>query len=177
MLLTPSWRGLMARNCGGQHQRRPGLSLMGLAAFTILIRSLSLKPTDWPLHLREPPLLRHDSPLTNIWPRGSGHTLPPGDLGQSAAHTGGGFCSKVGLQFTYSSRFQPHRLLVLFLFLPHDFFLNLSVWSPVSPFSLCQSPLFIWPSWPSALLLFLSRNWRWRAGGRRRRRNGRRCRP
>lgn len=43
----------MARNCGGQHQRRPGLSLMGLAAFTILIRRLSLKSTDWPLHLRE----------------------------------------------------------------------------------------------------------------------------
>lgn len=145
MLLTPSWRGLMARNCGGQHQRRPGLSLMGLAAFTILIRSLSLKPTDWPLHLREPPLLRHDSPLTNIWPRGSGHTPPPGDLGQSAAHTGGGgFCSKVGLQFTYSSRFQPHRLLVLFVFLPHDFFFkSLSLKPCLSCFSLSVTAVYL----------------------------------
>lgn len=75
MVLTQSWWGLMARNCGGQHQRRPGLSLMGLAANTILIRSLSLKLTDWPLYLHEPSscgtarLIRG-----NIWPRGPSHT-------------------------------------------------------------------------------------------------------
>lgn len=71
MLLIPSWRGLMARNCGGQHQRRPGLSLMGLGAFTILIRSLSLKSTDWPLHLREP-----DSCGTTRLSPASGHVGP-----------------------------------------------------------------------------------------------------
>lgn len=71
MLLIPSWRGLMARNCGGQHQRRPGLSLMGLAAFTILIRSLSLKSTDWPLHLRAP----DSCGMTHLSPA-SGHVGP-----------------------------------------------------------------------------------------------------
>lgn len=63
------------RNCGGQHQRRPGLSLMGLAACTILISSLSLKQTDWPLYLHEPSSggMAHLKPA-NIWPRGPSHT-------------------------------------------------------------------------------------------------------
>lgn len=75
MVLTQSWWGLMARNCGGQHQRRPRLSLMGLAASTILIRSLSLKPTDWPLYLHEPSSCG-TARLTpaNIWPHGPSPT-------------------------------------------------------------------------------------------------------
>lgn len=171
MLLIPSWRGLMARNCGGQHQRRPGLSLMGLAAFTILIRSLSLKSTDWPLHLHEPDSCGTPPPLARIWPRGSSHTAPPGDLGQSTVHTGG-FCSQVCSLHIHLS-FSPTGCFFFFYF--SLTFFHLSVWSPVSSVSLCQSPLFIWPSRPSALLLLLSRNWRWRGGGRRRRRrNGRR---
>lgn len=65
----------MARNRGGQHQRRPGLSLMGLAAGTILIRSLSLKPADWPLYLHEPSSCTMARPTpANIWPRGPSHT-------------------------------------------------------------------------------------------------------
>lgn len=65
----------MARNCGGQHQRRPRLSLMGLAASTILIRSLSLKLTDWPLYLHEPSSCSTAGPTSaNIWPRGPSHT-------------------------------------------------------------------------------------------------------
>lgn len=61
----------MARNRGGQHQRRPRLSLMGLAASTILIRSLSLKLTDWPLYLHEPSSCCMARPTpANIWPCG-----------------------------------------------------------------------------------------------------------
>lgn len=54
MLLAQSWWGLVVRNCGGQLQRRPGLSLMGLAACTTLISSLSLKQTDWPCTCMSP---------------------------------------------------------------------------------------------------------------------------
>lgn len=63
------------RNCGGQLQRRPGLSLMGLAACTTLISSLSLKQTDWPLYLREPSSggTAHLEPA-NIWLHGPSHT-------------------------------------------------------------------------------------------------------
>lgn len=65
----------MAGNRGGQHQRRPRLSLMGLAASTILIRSLSLKPTDWPLYLHETGScsMCRCAPA-NIWPCGPSHT-------------------------------------------------------------------------------------------------------
>lgn len=64
----------MARNRGGQHQRRPRLSLMGLAASTILIRSLSLKLTDWPLYLHEPSSYSMAWPTAaNIWPREPSH--------------------------------------------------------------------------------------------------------
>lgn len=64
----------MGRNRGGQHQRRPRLSLMGLAASTILIRSLSLKLTDWPLYLHE--LISYSMAwptAANIWPREPSH--------------------------------------------------------------------------------------------------------
>lgn len=63
------------RNCGGQLQRRPGLSLMGLAACTTLISSLSLKQTDWPLYLHEPSSggTAHLEPA-NIWLHGPSHT-------------------------------------------------------------------------------------------------------
>lgn len=65
----------MARNCGGQHQRRPRLSLMGLAASTILIRSLSLKPTHWPLYLQETSSCGTARPApANIRPCGHSHT-------------------------------------------------------------------------------------------------------
>lgn len=73
MVLTQSWRGLMARNRGGQHQRRPRLSLMGLAASTILIRNLSLKHIDWPLYLHEPISYKTRPTLANIRPRGPSH--------------------------------------------------------------------------------------------------------
>lgn len=171
MLLILSWRGLMARNCGGQHQRRPGLSLMGLAAFTILIRSLSLKSTDWPLHLREP----DSCGMTRLSPA-SGHVGPvirhhqvtlANQQPKQGASAVKSVCSlHIHLCFSPTGCF-------FFLYFSLTFF-NLSVWSPASTVSLCQSPLFIWPSWPSALLLLLSRNWRWRGGGRRRR-NGRWC--
>lgn len=145
MLLIPSWRGLMARNCGGQHQRRPGLSLMGLGAFTILIRRLSLKSTDWPLHLREP----DSCGTTRLSPAsghvGPGHTAPPGDLGQSAAHTGG-FCGKVCCLHIHLSLIPTGCFFFLYFSLT---FFNLSVWSPASSVSLRQSLLFIWPPWPS----------------------------
>lgn len=75
MVLTQSWWGLMARNCGGQHQRRPRLSLMGLAASTILIRSLSLKPTHWPPYLHETGSGGTARPApASIWPCGHSHT-------------------------------------------------------------------------------------------------------
>lgn len=161
----------MARNCGGQHQRRPGLSLMGLAAFTILIRSLSLKSTDWPLHMREPdscdmtrlsPATGHVGPV--IWHHQVTLANQQPKQGASAVES---VCSlHIHLCFSPTGCF-------FFLYFSLTFF-NLSVWSPASSVSLCQSPLFIWPSWPSAFLLLLSRNWRWRGGGRRRR-NGRRC--
>lgn len=63
------------RNCGGQLQRRPGLSLMGLAACTTLISCLSLKQTDWPLYLHEPSSggTAHLEPA-NIWLHGPSHT-------------------------------------------------------------------------------------------------------
>lgn len=175
MLLTPSWRGLMARNCGGQHQRRPGLSLMGLAALTILIRSLSLKSTDWPLHLREP----RSCGMTRPSPT-SGHVGPvirrhQVTLANQQPIRGGASAVKSVCSLHIHVAFSPTGCLFFLYFSLMIFFLNLSVWSPASSVSLCQSPLFIWPSWPSALLLFLSRNWRWRAGGRRRR-SGRRCR-
>lgn len=65
----------MARNCGGQHQRRPRLSLMGLAASTILIRSLSLKPTHWPPYLHETGSGGTARPApASIWPCGHSHT-------------------------------------------------------------------------------------------------------
>ncbi len=65
----------MARNCGGQHQRRPRLSLMGLAVSTTLIRSLSLKSIDGPLYLHEPSSCGTAQLMpANIWPRGSGFT-------------------------------------------------------------------------------------------------------
>lgn len=172
MILIPSWWGLMARNCGGQHQRRPGLSLMDLAAFTILISSLSLKSTDWPLHLREP-----DSCSTTRLSPASGHMGPvirhhqvtlANQQSVQGASAGKSVCSlHIHLGFRPTGCF-------FFLYFSLTFF-NLSVWSPASSISLCQSPLFIWPSWPSAHLLLLSRNWRWRGGERRRRRNGRRC--
>lgn len=69
MVLTQSWCGLMVRNRRGQHQRRPRLSLMGPAASSVLIRSLSLKSTHWPLYLHELSScsMAPDIP-TNIWP-------------------------------------------------------------------------------------------------------------
>lgn len=171
MLLIPSWRGLLVRNCGGQHQRRPGLSLMGLAAFTILIRSLSLKSTDWPLHLRA----SDSCGMTRISPA-SGHvgpviwhhrvTLANQQPVQGASAAESVCCLHIHLSFSPTGCF-----FFLYFCLP---FFNLSVWSRAS-ISLRQSLLFIWPSWPSALLLLLSRNWRRRVGGRRRRRNGRWC--
>lgn len=124
------------RNCGGQHQRRPGLSLMGLAACTVLIRSLSLKSTDWPLYLHEPSTCgtARFTPA-NIWPCGPSHTALVTLANQQPMQ--GGSRSKASTLFTYSSQPQPHGLLFflhfssfLFLFLslnPHPFlFLPLS---------------------------------------------------
>lgn len=65
----------MVRNRGGQHQRRPRLSLMGFVVSTILIRSLSLRLTDWPLYLREPSPCSLARPTpAGAWPRGPSHT-------------------------------------------------------------------------------------------------------
>ena len=151
MVLTQSWWGLMARNRGGQHQRRPRLSLMGLAATTILIRSLSLKPTDWPLYLHEPSSCStrsaHTSQHLAVWAK----SYNTGDLGQSVAHAGGS-CSKAGPLFTYSFQPQPHGL-PLFLHYSVFFFFIFSVWINTFSVFLLLSLLFIWPSWPPTLLL------------------------
>ena len=140
----------MARNRGGQHQRRPGLSLMGLAASTILIRSLSLKPTDWPQYLQEPRSCSTARPTpANIWPRGPviqyrwpwPNSSPCTGLPQQSRSTVYIFIQP-----------QPHGLLLFFASLCLSFFI-FSVWIATFSVSLLSSLLFIWPSWPPTLLL------------------------
>lgn len=152
MVLTQSWWGLMARNCGGQHQRRPRLSLMGLAASTILIRSLSLKPTDWPLYLHEPSSCG-TARLTpaNIWLHGPSHsaqvTLANQQPMQGAPAAKLVHCLHIHLSLNPMGCFS-FCISPAFLFFP--FF---SVWIPTFSLPLLPSPLFIWPSRPPALLL------------------------
>lgn len=140
----------MVRNCGGQHQRRPGLSLMGLAACTILISSLSLKQTDWPLYLREPSSggMAHLKPA-NIWPRGPSHTalvtLANQRPMQGVPAVRPVHCLHIHLSLNpmgFSS----------FCVSP-GFFFPLSVWISTFSIHLLQSPLFVWPSRPPTLLL------------------------
>lgn len=67
----------MARNRGGQHQRRLALGVMGPLATSILIRGLSLESTDWPVYLHESG--SRSTPLskwTNIRPHGPCRTEP-----------------------------------------------------------------------------------------------------
>uniref|UniRef100_A0A3Q1F5P0 Centlein, centrosomal protein n=1 Tax=Acanthochromis polyacanthus TaxID=80966 RepID=A0A3Q1F5P0_9TELE len=146
MVLTQSWWGLMVRNRGGQHQRRPRLSVMGLVASTILIRSLSLKLTDWPLHLHESSSCSRVRPTpTNIWPRGPSHTAQvtlanqrpmqgaPAEKPLHCLHIHFGF-NPVGCFFLYLSGFLFFHFLSLncyfFLFL---FFRHYCLFGPADP--------------------------------------------
>lgn len=135
----------MARNRRGQHQRRPRLSLMGLAASTILIRSLSLKPTDWPLYLHEPSFCSTARPTpANIWPRGPSHTAQVTLANQRPMQRAP--AEKPSLLFTYSFQPQPHGLLLFFCITQSFFshFLGLNRYFFL--FSLLSSLLFIWPT-------------------------------
>lgn len=108
---------------------------MGLAASTILIRSLSLKPTDWPLYLHEPSSCG-TARLTpaNIWLHGPSHS------------------AQVTLANQRPMQGAPAAKLV------HCLHIHLSL-NPMGCFSFCISPaflFFLFSQFESLLFLFLS---------------------
>lgn len=139
----------MARNCGGQHQRRPRLSLMGLAESSILIRSLSLKLEDWPLYLHEPCSCRTTQPTpASIWPRGSSHSAQMTFANQQ--HVQGALAAKP----LHSLHIHPYLYPMgssSFCISPAFLFSFSLCLNPYFLFFLPPVPVFIWPSRPPSL--------------------------